>query len=75
MPRVNRGASDGGEGKFREECTYGPSNGRRSRPDKGCAVPSMPLERIGEPVLVVHHEQDGCGLCAFADGPAAMTCP
>jgi hypothetical protein len=44
-------------------------------PDKGRAVPSTPLERIGEPVLVVHHEQDGCGLCAFADGPAAMTCP
>lgn len=34
------------------------------------AVPAMPLERIRVPVLVVHHEQDGCRLCNFADLPA-----
>ena len=33
----------------------------------------MPLERIRVPVLVVHHEQDGCALCPFADAPALMT--
>lgn len=36
----------------------------RSRP-----VPAMPLGRIGVPVLVVHHEQDGCDHCLFADLP------
>jgi hypothetical protein len=40
---------------------------RRSRP-----VPALPLDRIRIPVLVVHHEQDGCALCAFADVPALM---
>lgn len=39
----------------------------RSRP-----VTAMPLERIRIPVLVVHHEQDGCALCSFADVPALM---
>ena len=39
----------------------------RSRP-----VPAMPLERIRVPVLVVHHEQDGCAHCAFADVPSLM---
>ena len=42
------------------------------RDDKGRALPAMPLERIRVPVLVVHHEQDGCALCAFADVPALM---
>ena len=42
------------------------------RDDKGRAVPAMPLERIRIPVLVVHHEQDGCALCPFADVPALM---
>lgn len=37
------------------------------------AVPAMPLEGIRVPVLVVHHEQDGCALCAFAELPALMT--
>jgi hypothetical protein len=32
----------------------------------------MPLEKIRVPVLVVHHEQDGCALCAFAKVPALM---
>jgi hypothetical protein len=33
----------------------------------------MPLDRLAIPVLVVHHEQDGCKLCAFADVPALMS--
>lgn len=33
---------------------------------------AMPLERLRLPVLVVHHEQDGCAICAFADVPALM---
>jgi len=40
--------------------------------DKGRAVPAMPLDRIRVPVLVVHHEQDACALCSFADVPALM---
>lgn len=40
--------------------------------DKGRPVPAMPLGRIGIPVLVVHHEQDGCTHCAFADVPGLM---
>jgi pimeloyl-ACP methyl ester carboxylesterase len=35
--------------------------------NKGRAVPEMPLERIAVPVLVVHHEQDGCKLCSYED--------
>lgn len=38
----------------------------------GRAVPEMPLERLRIPVLVVHHEQDGCKLCAFSDVPRLM---
>ncbi|MBA2964283.1 MULTISPECIES: alpha/beta hydrolase [Ramlibacter] len=37
---------------------------------RGRAVPAMPLERIRIPVLVVHHEQDGCSLCPY---PLAAT--
>ena len=37
------------------------------------AVPKMPLELLGIPVLVVHHEQDGCSLCVAANLPALMT--
>lgn len=37
---------------------------RRSR-----AVPAMALERIGVPVLVVHHRQDSCRVCLFTDLP------
>ena len=36
------------------------------------AVPEMPLEKLNMPVLVVHHEQDGCGKCRFSDMPALM---
>lgn len=39
---------------------------------KGRAVPNMPLEKVRIPVLVVHHEQDGCRLCAFSEMPALM---
>ena len=39
----------------------------RSRP-----VPAMPLEKIRVPVLVVHHELDGCVLCGFSNIPALM---
>ena len=40
---------------------------RRSRP-----VPMLPLEKLRIPVLVVHHEQDGCWLCAYSEIPALM---
>ncbi|MEO6623457.1 MAG: alpha/beta hydrolase [Burkholderiaceae bacterium] len=40
--------------------------------DKGRPVPAMPLGRIRVPVLVVHHEQDGCMHCSFADVPSLM---
>ena len=36
------------------------------------AVPKMPLEAIRIPVLVVHHEQDGCWLCKYEDVPSLM---
>src|SRR5215470_4822428 len=35
-------------------------------------VPAMQLETVRIPVLVVHHEQDGCRLCLFGDMPALM---
>lgn len=38
--------------------------------DKGRPVPAMPLEQLAIPTLVVHHEQDGCSHCFYADiGP------
>lgn len=40
---------------------------KRARP-----VPAMALERLHIPVLVVHHEQDGCKLCSFGEIPALM---
>ena len=40
--------------------------------DKGRPVPAMPLGRIRVPVLVVHHEQDGCTHCDFSEIPALM---
>ncbi|MEO6016335.1 MAG: alpha/beta hydrolase [Polaromonas sp.] len=39
---------------------------------KGRAVPKLPMEKLAIPVLVVHHEQDGCKLCAFSDMPLLM---
>jgi hypothetical protein len=38
----------------------------------GRAVPQMPVEKLTIPVLVVHHQQDGCKLCAFSDMPPLM---
>jgi pimeloyl-ACP methyl ester carboxylesterase len=35
-------------------------------------VPAMPLGRIRVPVLVVHHEQDGCEHCSFSGVPGLM---
>lgn len=40
--------------------------------DKGRPVPAMPLDKLRIPVLVVHHEQDGCGHCSFNDVPSLM---
>jgi len=40
---------------------------RKTRP-----VPAMPLGRLRIPVLVVHHEQDGCSHCSFNDVPGLM---
>lgn len=39
---------------------------------KGRPVPEMPLESIVVPVLVVHHERDGCRLCSYAEIPRLM---
>lgn len=40
--------------------------------DTGRPVPAMPLGKIQVPVLVVHHEQDGCAYCSFSDVPDLM---
>jgi dienelactone hydrolase len=40
--------------------------------DKGRPVPEMTLGKIAIPVLVVHHEQDGCRHCAYGKVPALM---
>lgn len=40
--------------------------------DSSRAVPAMPLGKIRIPVLVVHHELDGCALCPFANVPELM---
>ena len=40
--------------------------------NRGRPVPAMPLANIRGPVLVVHHEQDGCALCPFAKVPELM---
>jgi dienelactone hydrolase len=39
---------------------------------RGRPVPAMPLERLAVPVLVVHHERDGCPYCAYSDIPRLM---
>ena len=36
------------------------------------AVPSMALSSVRIPVLVVHHEEDGCKVCQFSDLPLLM---
>lgn len=40
--------------------------------DRGRPVPAMPLHRVKVPVLVVHHVQDGCRSCPFAQVPAML---
>ena len=40
--------------------------------DKGRAVPSMNLSNIRIPVLVIHHEKDGCKHCDFSNMPRLM---
>lgn len=40
--------------------------------DKWRPVPAMPLGKLRIPVLVVHHEQDGCSNCSFNDVPMLM---
>jgi len=40
--------------------------------DGGRPVPAMPLQNIAIPVLVVHHEKDGCKLCAYSEIPRLM---
>lgn len=40
--------------------------------NKMIAVPSLPLDRVSIPVLVVHHELDGCRHCAYSDIPLLM---
>ena len=40
--------------------------------DKQRPVPAMPLEHIKVPVLVVHHQQDGCSYCAYSEIPNLM---
>lgn len=39
---------------------------------KGRPVTAMALDQIRVPTLVIHHEQDGCGHCAYADLPTLM---
>ena len=40
--------------------------------ETGRAVPKMELSKITIPVLVVHHRDDGCKLCAFSSMPSLM---
>ena len=40
--------------------------------NKGRPVTEMPLHKLTIPVLVVHHEQDGCKFCSFGDIPGLM---
>ena len=39
---------------------------------KAPSVPAMALDRLGIPVLVAHHELDGCSHCAYGDIPNLM---
>jgi dienelactone hydrolase len=40
--------------------------------NQGRSVTDMALEKISIPVLVVHHEQDGCNHCAYSNIPRLM---
>jgi dienelactone hydrolase len=39
---------------------------------RGRPVPDMDVGKLQIPVLVVHHEQDGCSLCSYGDIPSLM---
>ena len=39
---------------------------------KAPSVPAMALEKLSIPVLVAHHELDGCNHCAFSEMPNLM---
>lgn len=39
---------------------------------RGRGVTAMPIENIRVPVLVVHHREDGCEYCKYADVPRVM---
>lgn len=39
---------------------------------RSTAVPELELETLNVPVLVVHHEEDGCRVCLFSDMPRLM---
>ncbi len=39
---------------------------------RGRPVTAMALERLRVPVLVVHHQQDGCSHCPYGEVPALM---
>lgn len=39
---------------------------------RGRPVPAMALDRLRIPVLVVHHQQDACALCAYSEVPGLM---
>lgn len=39
---------------------------------KAPAVPAMALDKLSIPVLVAHHELDGCSHCAFSEMPNLM---
>jgi len=39
---------------------------------RSAAVPELGLETLNVPVLVVHHEEDGCRVCLFSDMPRLM---
>ena len=40
--------------------------------DAGRPLPAMPLQNIAIPVLIVHHEQDGCKYCAYSQIPRLL---
>ena len=40
--------------------------------DNSRPLPAMPLENLQIPVLVIHHEQDGCGPCPYYRIPPLM---
>ncbi len=42
------------------------------REERGRAVPAMDLDKIKVPVLVVHHEQDGCKQCPYSEVQGLM---